>query len=300
MSAHARVLPDGRRLHLQHGPIDLIIEAWGERTEVEAAYGQAIAYFEPLLETLVRDLPTLRRPVGPDDPELSGPVAARMVRAAMRHRGVFVTPMAAVAGAVADAVLAAMLAGRRLDRAYVNDGGDIALHLSQGQHFKVGAITRLDSPAIDAVARIEYTSPVRGIATSGQGGRSFSFGIADAVTVLAEDAAAADVAATLIANAVSCEAPTIERAPASSRDADSDLGDRLVVVRVGHLSRSEIAAALTHGAAEAERMRRRGLIEAAFLALRGHARVVGGSACPSLTAAPLTAAPLTAAPLTAA
>ncbi len=38
--------------------------------------------------------------------------------------------MAAVAGAVADHILAAMIAGRRLAKAYVNDGGDIALHLT--------------------------------------------------------------------------------------------------------------------------------------------------------------------------
>lgn len=275
MSASARMLADGRRLHLQHGPIDLIIEAWGEPGEVEAAYQQAIRYFEPLLDLLVRDLPVLRRPIGPDLPEVSGPVAARMVRAAARHTGVFVTPMAAVAGAVADAVLDAMLAGRRLARAYVNDGGDIALHLTPGQHFEIGAVTRLDQPAIDAIATIDYDSPVRGIATSGQGGRSFSFGIADAVTVLAGDAAAADVAATLIANAVTSDAPTIERVPASSRDPDTDLGNRLVVTRVGALTLAEIEAALASGAAEAERMRRRGLIIAALLALRGRSTIVG-------------------------
>ena len=198
-----------------------------------------------------------------------------MVAAAERHRDVFVTPMAAVAGAVADAVLAAMLTGRRLTRAYVNDGGDIAIHLSEGQRFNIGAITRIDSPAIDAVATVDHASPVRGIATSGRGGRSFSFGIADAVTVLAHDAASADVAATLIANAVTCDAATIFRAPASSRDPDSDLGDRLVVAGVGALTPSEIAQALAGGAAEAERMRRRGLIEAAFLALRGRSAIVG-------------------------
>ena len=277
MSAHARMLPDGRRLHLQHGPIDLIIEAWGEPSEVEEAYRQAIRYFAPLLDILVRDLPSLRRPVADGDGlSVTGLVARRMVTAASRHQDVFVTPMAAVAGAVADAVLAAMLAGRYLDRAYVNDGGDIAVHLTWGQYFNVGAITRLDSPAVDAIASIDHASPVRGIATSGRGGRSFSFGIADAVTVLADDAAAADVAATLIANAVTCDAPTITRAPASSRDPDSDLGDRLVVTGVGALTPVEIAEALARGAAEAERMRCRGLIEAGFLALRGHARVVGG------------------------
>ena len=39
----ASLLPDGRRLHLQHGPIDLVIEAWGPREEVALAYRQAWA-----------------------------------------------------------------------------------------------------------------------------------------------------------------------------------------------------------------------------------------------------------------
>jgi hypothetical protein len=272
--AVARLLPDGRRLHLQHGPIDLVIEAWGEAEEVAASYQQAWVRFQDVLETLVAELPLLRRPVE-NVPGVRGPVALRMLEACRRHRGVFVTPMAAVAGAVADEVLAAMVAGHRLEKAYVNDGGDIALHLAPGASLATGIVGDLAVPALDAVARIDAAMPVRGIATSGAGGRSFSLGIADAVTILAADAASADAAATLIANAVDLEHPAIERRRATELDPDSDLGDRLVTVRVGALAPEDIAVALDRGAAKAEEMCRSGLIQAAVLLLRQDCRVVG-------------------------
>jgi ApbE superfamily uncharacterized protein (UPF0280 family) len=270
-----RLLPDGRRLHLQHGPIDLVIEAFGPPGEVARAYGQAEACFADLLATLVRDLPTLRQPIGDRKPALSGPVARRMVDAVWPHRAVFITPMAAVAGAVADEVLAALVAGRDLAKAYVNDGGDIALHLTPGERFAAGMVADLEAPAIDGIATITAAMPVHGLATSGRGGRSFSLGIADAVTVLARDGASADAAATLIANRVDLDHPAIERRPASSLRDDSDLGDIPVTVAVGPLAPAEIDAALASGAAEAERMRKTGLIVAAALFLRGRHRVVG-------------------------
>ena len=37
-----RFLADGRRLHLQDGPIDLIVEARGNETNVRAAYDAAV------------------------------------------------------------------------------------------------------------------------------------------------------------------------------------------------------------------------------------------------------------------
>jgi uncharacterized protein len=271
-----RLLPDGRRLHLQHGPIDLVIEAFGAPGEVALAYGQAEACFADLLATLVRELAALRRPIGDRKPALSGPVARRMVDAVWPHRAVFITPMAAVAGAVADEVLAALVAGRDLVKAYVNDGGDIALYLTPGERFAAGLVADLEAPAIDGVATITAAMPVRGLATSGRGGRSFSLGIADAVTVLARDGASADAAATLIANRVDLDHhPAIERRPASSLRDDSDLGDIPVTVAVGPLAPAEIEAALASGAAEAERMRKAGLIVAAALFLRGRHRVVG-------------------------
>jgi ApbE superfamily uncharacterized protein (UPF0280 family) len=274
MTAQRQFLPDGR-LHLNHGPIDLIIEAFGAEDEVRAAYEQAWARFPDVLPPLVAELSLLRQAIGPEPPALKGIVAQRMAAAVWPHRARFITPMAAVAGAVADEMLAALVAGRALRRAYVNDGGDIALHLAPGERFTAGIVGDLAAPAIDGTAEIPAESPVRGIATSGRGGRSFSLGIADAVTVLARNAAAADAAATMIANAVDIDNPSIERRPALSLDPDSDLGERLVTVAVGPLTPALVAAALDAGAREASVLAEAGLISAAMLQLRGAQRIVG-------------------------
>ncbi len=273
----AALLPDGKRLHLRHGPIDIVAEAFGMQDEVTAAYRAAAGRFEALLDELVAELPLLRQPLCEARPLLRGAVARRMGEAAWPHRDAFITPMAAVAGAVADEVLAALLAGvgGRLARAYVNNGGDIAFHLAAGESLAAGVVTVADTPAIDARVTLEAASPVRGLATSGWRGRSQSLGIADAVTVLARTAAAADAAATLIANAVDCDDPEIERAPATAVRGESDLGERLVTMAVPPLAPAAIADALERGAAVAEAMRARGLIEAAYLALQGEARSLG-------------------------
>ena len=272
--------PDGR-LRLRHGPIDLLIEAEGPAGEVQAAYRQAAEGFPTLLPDLVEELAVLRRPLTSAAPEPTGLVARRMVAATRPLAERFVTPMAAVAGAVADEVLARICAGRRLARAYVNNGGDIALHLAPGASWTCGLVADLEQPSLDANIALDAASPVRGVATSGRaapgrGGRSFSLGIADAVTILAGSAAEADVAATLIANAVDLPShPTVRRAPARDLDPDSDLGARLVTLEVGPLSDAEIRAALARGARCAETFRQEGLIIAACLALRGQMLVSG-------------------------
>ena len=124
---------------------------------------------------------------------------------------------------------------------------------------------------------MDASTPSRGLATSGWRGRSLSFGIADAVTVLARTAAEADAAATLIANAVNADHPAIERAPAARVRDDTDLGEHLVTVAVGVLPNDVADEALDAGAAMAGSMRRAGLVDAAYLALQGRVRVIGGA-----------------------
>lgn len=266
--AVAALLADGR-LHLQHGPIDLIVEAFGDDGEVTQAYRQAVGRFGDILSTLVSELPALRRPVGDAYPLFRGPVARRMAAAVWPHRSVFITPMAAVAGAVADEMLQAMVVGRTLDKAYVNNGGDIAFHLAPGRSLRAG----LFSQALDGAVMLTDDRPVRGIATSGWGGRSFSLGIADSATVLARTAAAADAAATLVANAVDVDHPAITRRPARELDPDSDLLDRPVTVAAGPLPPARVAEALDRGIAEAQRLRRCRLIDGAAVSLRGQWRI---------------------------
>jgi len=281
MSA-ARHRLDRERWHFQHGPIDCIVSAAGDPHAVAAASERAWLRFQTILAELVAELPLLRadRSTSPPPPRPIGAVARRMVDACAPHAaaGRFITAMAAVAGSVAEELVAAF-AAPGIARAAVNNGGDIALHLAPGESFVVGvcadpSIARFASP-LDGRFAIDAASPVRGIATSGWRGRSFSLGIADSVTVLAPTAAAADAAATIVANAVDVDDARIARAPASSVRDDSDLGDRLVTLVVPPLPSELVAAALARGTAEARRQIAAGRIVAAVLSLQGRWSVVG-------------------------
>lgn len=275
--AQIRRLPDGRRLHLHDGPIDLIVEAFGEPRAIEAAYRAAWARFVTVLEELCGELSLLRQSCSTDAPWPRGAVARRMMAAVLPYATeYFITPMAAVAGAVAEEILAAMVAAAEVSRAYVNDGGDIALHLGPGEKFVVGMVERPDRPSLLGTSTLHAADPMRGIATSGWQGRSFSLGIADAATVLADRAAAADAAATIISNAVDLPGHrAIVRVPACELAPDSDLGQRLVTQGVGELTAGEVDQALAGGARTARLLLRRGLIRSAALSLQGETRVVG-------------------------
>ena len=277
-------LADGRRLHLQDGPIDLIVEVHGSETNRRAAYDAAARRFTGLLDELCDELPLLRRAADPARCELQGAVARRMDAAvapfALDH---FITPMAAVAGAVAEEILGAMLDAARLERSYVNNGGDIALHLGHGEHFTVGLMDRPDRPGLMRTIIVDADDPTRGVATSGRHGRSFSLGIADAVTVLARTASQADAAATIIANAVDLPGhPAIVRCPAHDLQPDSDLGARLVTRDVGELTGHEIEDALESGAACARNLLTAGLIDGAVLRLQGETVLVSARAIDAL------------------
>jgi len=273
-------LADGRRLHLQDGPIDLIVEARGSEANLRAAYDAAVQRFTGLLDELCEELPLLRQAANPARCLLRGTVSRRMHDAvapfASEH---FITPMAAVAGSVAEEILGAMLRSAPLELAYVNNGGDIALHLAEGEHFTVGLAERPDAPALMRTMVVHAEDSSRGVATSGRHGRSFSLGIADAVTVLARTASQADAAATIIANAVDLPGhPTIVRCPAHDLQPDSDLGARLVTRGVGELSADEIGAALESGAACARKLLAAGLIDGAALRLHGEMITVAARA----------------------
>ncbi|OQM73750.1 UPF0280 family protein [Manganibacter manganicus] len=271
----AHWLEDGKRLHLNHGPIDLIVQAFGAPQERQAAYQQAVDRFRTVLDELVAELPKLRYPASVVRRSFTGPTARRMeVAVAALASNAFITPMAAVAGAVADEILAAMVAERKLERAYVNNGGDTAFFLASDQAMRF-AIAGTGHGLSDRIA-VHAADPVRGVATSGWRGRSFSLGIADAVTVLAHTGAAADAAATLIANAIDLPGhPAVARRPARDLAPDSDLGGRLVTTGVSVLSPVEVAAALERGLRVAENFRLCGLIQAAAMFLCGNVRLCG-------------------------
>lgn len=270
-----RKLLDAQRWHFQHGPIDLVINADGDEAALASAHAAAWQRFAQVLPELVQELPQLRLAVSssPADCPLQGPVARRMWQACKPFANDFITPMAAVAGSVAQEIIACYQRPG-IARAWVNNGGDIAMHLTPGQSLKVGLyadIARLDVAQLqdqlllDGQFSVNATMPVRGVATSGWRGRSFSMGIADSVTVLAHSAAQADAAATVIANAVNVMDARVQRAPAASLKDDSDLGQRLVTTGVPPLAPALVLQALQAGLTTARSLQNKGLIFSALL-----------------------------------
>lgn len=259
-------------MHFQHGPIDIIAYAEGAPHAVQAAHQSARERFSTILPELVQELPLLKAKVQEFCP-LKGAIARGMWHACRDATDLFITPMAAVAGAVAEHLLASYKVDG-ISRAWVNNGGDIALHLSNGYSFRVGIFSDLaklnpDDIQIDGVLDITAEMDVGGIATSGWRGRSYSLGIADSVTVLAKTASMADAAATVIANEVVVDSPLIIRRPANDIKDDSDLGEIEVTVDVPPLSEAQIATALENGLKKALELRQNGLIYDSILCCQG-------------------------------
>jgi len=297
MAAVRTPLPGGR-WHLQHGPIDIVIGAEGRADALADAHEAAWARFEKVLVELVAELPLLRLPVQGGPCPLRGAVARRMWLACAPFAAGFITPMAAVAGSVAQELIA-YYRREGIERAWVNNGGDIALHLAPGAAVRVGLfadLARID-PAqplrADAVTVLDAAMPVRGIATSGWRGRSFSLGIAESATVLAATAAEADAAATVIGNAVNVDDPRIRRRPASELKDDSDLGAIPVTVEVPSLPAETVRLAIERGLQRARELQAAGLIHGAAIACQG--RFAALPSAPAIVTATMHAMPRSAA-----
>lgn len=290
MQATRQALSD-RRWHFQHGPIDMILQLDGHVAACTQALQNAWTRFENILPELVRELPWLRKPVTELHAHVFQSVVAQRMHAAAANMAWassdgFVTPMAGVAGAVAQEVMQA-LALPGVDRAFVNNGGDIALHLACGE-WRIGVVSDLQQALasdplsdllVDGTFAISHDMPVRGVATSAWRGRSFSLGIADSVTVLADTAAHADVAATMIANAVNVQHPSIQRRPANSLRDDTDLGERMVTVDVPPLPSTLIQSALQLGLDCARGLQARGQLHAALLSCQGQVVTTSALEC---------------------
>jgi len=280
---------DAARWHFQYGPIDLIITVDGKADAIARALDSAWSRFQQVLPELVDELALLRQAVR-SDRAFEGAVAKRMQAACWPHRAQFITPMAAVAGSVADEMIEFFSCEPDIQRAAINNGGDIALHLQANESYRIGLVTDIaqfsaQPDVVDGSLVICAADPVRGIATSGWRGRSLSLGIADSVTALASSAAHADAAATMIANAVNVEHAAIRRAPAHTVKDDTDLGSLLVTQAVGVLPPVLVQQALERGKLQAQRLLMQGHIQGALLVLQTQACAVGQLEQRSLLAA---------------
>ena len=174
--------------------------------------------------------------------------------------------MAAVAGTIADAV-ADWLFARGSTKVVVDNGGDIAIRLAAGQTATVGIRPQVNSFDISHIAWLDGRQSSWGVTTSGLGGRSFTRGIASAVTVMANRAGMADAAATSIANACFVEDGSIRQVPAEHLDPNTDLKGVNVTVDVGPLNYDKKTQAVKMALLKAETLCRQQLIVGAFIAI---------------------------------
>ncbi|VVB71983.1 Uncharacterised protein [uncultured archaeon] len=132
--------------------------------------------------------------------DLQADDAPEIVRQMIGSSSVFgLGPMAAVAGVIAKYAVEAMM-DVGATYAVVDNGGDISI--LNDQPIAVG-IYAGPSPIRDLAFELPARKTPLGIATSsGTVGPSISFGCADAATVISQDPALADAAATALGNAV--------------------------------------------------------------------------------------------------
>jgi hypothetical protein len=248
------------------GPMRLVIRAWNKKQpQIKLARRAAEESFS-YLERIARCRMILSRPI-PEIADLPEDELALGMIASTRAIGdEDLTPMAAVAGTIADAV-ADWLFKRGLTRVIVDNGGDIAIRLAQDETATVGVRPQVTSPLISHVIHLYSGGSTWGVTTSGMGGRSFTRGIASAVTVLAKNASMADAAATAVANACFVEDKGITQLPAEKIDPSSDLAGMHVTTEVEPLSSESICIAVGSARYKAEYLFQKDIIIGAFIAL---------------------------------
>lgn len=200
-------MPEILREHFQLKETIVTISA-REQCHIETAK-RSIREQRKLLEDFIRTDPFFMITLEPydlqaDDEDCAPEIVKQMIRCSATFG---IGPMAAVAGVIAKyAVQAMMEAGAAY--AVVDNGGDISL--LNDEPIVVGIYAGA-SPIRDLAFELPGRSTPIGIATSsGTVGPSISFGCADAATVISQDPALADAAATMLGNAVQANGPLEE------------------------------------------------------------------------------------------
>jgi len=262
------VLPNDTVL-FEYGPMRMFIQAYAQGKALIPLANEGACKAKEVLEDLARFLPVIRKKspglkMGVGYPE----VVRRMIEATQKMEEPDLTPLAAVAGAASDVVADFMIL-RGGTKIIVDNGGDIAIRLREGEIARVGIKTDVRAEQSSYLISVDEAARIGGVATSGLGGRSFTKGIASAVTVLSENASFSDAAATAIGNATNIEDHHIKRSLAESIYPDTDIAGEWVTVEVGELSHERVEEALDRGLAKADSICQKGLIKGALIAVRG-------------------------------
>jgi len=268
-----RMLDNGT-VFAECGPMRLVISSWvGEVSRPDASLEAAEESFR-FLEQVAALRPVLSRPASEIRTPKGNGVAAEMVRSVLAVGDRDLTPMAAVAGSIADAV-ADYLFDRGMTKVVVNNGGDVAIRLGSGSSARVGLRPVISSPEVPFSWTLNSDRPSWGIATSGLGGRSFTRGVASAATVIAQRATLADAAATAVANSSFVRDRQITQRPAGELDRNTDIPRIPITVQLGSLHPRKVSAALAQAGARAQQLVEKGVILGAFVEVQGEIAMRG-------------------------
>ncbi len=260
-------LLEGGAVLAECGPMRLVISSYlGQVAQREMNLQAARASFGYLER--VAQLQRVLKSRHTRMPDLEDPLAIHMVRSVLEVGDEDLTPMAAVAGTIGDAV-ADFLLNRGMTKVIVNNGGDIAIRLQAEQTATVGIRTDVNTQEFGHVIELDPGRVSWGVATSGLGGRSLTRGVASAATVVASTASLADAAATSVANASFVEDPQVVRQPAEEVDPQTDIPFTPVTVKVGTLSPEKSRQAVSKAVTWAERLVERGVILGALVVVNG-------------------------------
>jgi ApbE superfamily uncharacterized protein (UPF0280 family) len=262
------ILSNGTVL-VNYGPMRMFISVFenGKPFVTLAKEGAHLAM--QVLEDLAKFLYVIRKKSkGLEIKETFPDVVRRMIGATKKVEEPDLTPLAAVAGTASD-VVADFIFSRGGTKIIVDNGGDIAIRLREGEVARVGVKTEIDAKQPTYLISIDSTMGIGGVATSGFGGRSFTKGIASAATVLSETASFSDAAATVIGNFTNVEDPNIMRSQAEKIYPGTDIAEEWVTIKVGKLSQEKIGEALNNGLEKAYSICQKGLIHGALVALQG-------------------------------
>ncbi len=262
---------DDRVVLVECGPMRMFIDGSYEGVRQPELCRRAAETAIGFLEEIANHWDALKMPAISYSAGPEGLLAHTMWLAAFTIGDSDLTPMAAVAGTIADAT-ADFLAESGLTRVIVNNGGDVAVRMSKGEEVYVGIRPDVNLPRVSHRLLLHSEDGVGGICTSGLGGRSFTRGVASAATVFANRAAIADAAATSVANATSIKTAEVDRQFADKIDPDTDLKSIEVTTSVGSLSEDEIDTALGQGIARSEELVSRGLIKGSCVAVKSRMR----------------------------
>ena len=271
MGERIEVLAHGTVL-VEYGPMRMFIQASEHGNPMVELAREGARKVREVLEDLARFLPVIKRKTQELERDERYPdVVRRMIEATQALGENDLTPLAAVAGAASD-VVADFMIDQGGGKIIIDNGGDIAIRLREGEIARVGVKTDIRDGHPSYVLPIDCAMGIGGVATSGLGGRSFTKGIASAATVLSKTAAFSDAAATVIGNYTTVEDGTVKRALAESVYPDTDIAGEWVTIEVGELSQEKVGEALNRGLSKAGLICRKGLIKGALVAVQGRVR----------------------------